>query len=117
MAPLPSNVHVSQHPSLLAKLSQLRSQSSSARDVKNLIHEISLILSTEALSTALKPTKGAAAKTPLGFEYTTSTVEPETICIVPILRSGLGMVEGTLTSFPIMAELVVKSASRVLTCK
>lgn len=106
MAPLPSNVHVSQHPSLLAKLSQLRSQSSSARDVKNLIHEISLILSTEALSTALKPAKGPTAKTPLGFEYTTSTVEPETICIVPILRSGLGMVEGTLPFHRRMARIM-----------
>lgn len=32
--------------------------------------------------------------TPLGFEYETTTISPETISIVPILRSGLGMVEG-----------------------
>lgn len=94
MAPLPSNVHVSSHPSLLAKLSQLRSKSTSAKDVKNLIHEISLILATEALSSELKPAKGPSEQTPLGFDYVTTTVEPSTICIVPILRSGLGMVEG-----------------------
>lgn len=39
-------------------------------------------------------------QTPLGFEYTTTTAEPQTICIVPILRSGLGMVEGISTSAP-----------------
>lgn len=110
MANLPSNVHVSQHPSLLAKLSQLRSQSASPRDVKSLIHEISLIIACEAISTAIKPADGPKVcilfskcassltqsqdKTPLGFEYTTVVSEPSNICIVPILRSGLGMVEG-----------------------
>lgn len=35
-------------------------------------------------------------ETPLGFEYTTTEVLPSTMSIVPILRSGLGMVEGEL---------------------
>src|SRR5688572_23790619 len=30
----------------------------------------------------------------MGFEYTTTTVNPRSISLVPILRSGLGMVEG-----------------------
>ena len=38
-------------------------------------------------------------QTPLGFEYTTTTISPGTICIVPILRSGLGMVEGMRTRY------------------
>lgn len=57
MASLP-HVHVSQHPTLLAKLSQLRSKSTAARDVKTLIHEITLILATEALAKALAPANG-----------------------------------------------------------
>ncbi|KAJ4854172.1 uracil phosphoribosyltransferase domain-containing protein [Trichoderma breve] len=100
MANLPSNVHVSQHPSLLAKLSQLRSQSASPRDVKSLIHEISLIIACEAISSAIKPADGPKDKTPLGFEYTTVVSEPSNICIVPILRSGLGMVEAVQTMLP-----------------
>ncbi|KAH6603550.1 uracil phosphoribosyltransferase [Trichoderma cornu-damae] len=91
MAELPPNVRISQHPSLLAKLSQLRSESASPRDVKSLIHEISLILSCEAISSAIKT--ATQDQTPLGFEYTTTISEPSNICIVPILRSGLGMVE------------------------
>ncbi|KAL7935588.1 PRTase-like protein [Trichoderma chlorosporum] len=100
MADLPSNVHVSQHPSLLAKLSQLRSQTASPRDVKSLIHEISLVIACEAISSAIKPANGPKDKTPLGFEYTTVVSEPSNICIVPILRSGLGMVEAVQTMLP-----------------
>lgn len=33
--------------------------------------------------------------TPLGYEYTTSFITPDKIALVPILRSGLGMVNGT----------------------
>lgn len=58
MSGLPSNVHLSQHPCLLAKLSQLRSQSTPARDVKTLIHDIALILGCEALGKTLGSTPG-----------------------------------------------------------
>jgi uracil phosphoribosyltransferase len=50
MSGLPPNVHVSKHPCLRAKLSQLRSKSTNARETKDLVHEISLILGIEALS-------------------------------------------------------------------
>ncbi|KAF4119714.1 uracil phosphoribosyltransferase [Geosmithia morbida] len=100
MPSLPPNVNVSTHPSIQAKLSQLRSQSTTARDVKTLIHEITLLLSSESLARALSPTQGPKDKTPLGFEYTTTTVSPGTISIVPILRSGLAMVEGVQTILP-----------------
>lgn len=55
---LPSNVHVSQHPCLRAKLSQLRSKSTAAKDVKTLVHEIGLIVATEALAASTKATDG-----------------------------------------------------------
>lgn len=122
---LPSNVHVSTHPCLLAKLSQLRSKNTSPRDVKTLVHEISMILGCEALAQTITASPGPQVsfachtpavatsdpaclailtatlptiqdQTPLGFEYTTTEVGPETISLVPILRSGLGMVEGDL---------------------
>ncbi len=55
---LPPNVHVSQHPSLQAKISQLRSQSTSSRETNALVHEISLIVACEALSTSLTAIPG-----------------------------------------------------------
>ncbi len=51
MAPhLPPNVRVSKHPCLRAKLSQLRSKSTNARETKTLVHEIALLLGVDALS-------------------------------------------------------------------
>lgn len=58
MASLPTNVHVSKHPCLMAKLSQLRSGSTRSKEVKSLVHEISLIVGCEALASAISATPG-----------------------------------------------------------
>ena len=50
MDDLPPNVKVSSHPCLRAKLSQLRSNKTQARETKTLVHEIALILGIEALA-------------------------------------------------------------------
>ncbi|KAL1844405.1 hypothetical protein VTJ49DRAFT_84 [Mycothermus thermophilus] len=100
MSDLPPNVHISQHPCLQVKLSQLRSKSTSPRDVKALIHDISLILGCEALAKTLSSAPGPTDVTPLGFEFPSQQLAPETISLVPILRSGLGMVEAIQTLLP-----------------
>ncbi|EON69724.1 hypothetical protein W97_08986 [Coniosporium apollinis CBS 100218] len=97
---LPSNVHVSSHPCLQAKLSQLRSQATNARETKSLIHEIATILSCEALAVALQPQQAGKDKSPLGFEYDTTTISPSHISLVPILRSGLSMTDAVLSVLP-----------------
>ena len=54
MAPsLPRNAHVSTHPCLKAKLSQLRSTSTSSKDVQTLVHDIALMVGYEALASGL----------------------------------------------------------------
>ncbi|KHN97542.1 uracil phosphoribosyltransferase [Metarhizium album ARSEF 1941] len=93
MSSLP-NVHISTHPSLRTKLSQLRSKTSDSKRVKALVNDISLILACEALAKNLATAPGPKDATPLGFDYATTVAHPQTICIVPILRSGLGMVDG-----------------------
>ncbi|KAI1811289.1 PRTase-like protein [Poronia punctata] len=97
---LPPNVHVSKHPCLLSKLSRLRSKETDAREVKSLVHDIGLIIGCEALASALTPVDGPRAETPIGYEYTTTSVHPQEISIVPILRSGLAMVEAIQTLLP-----------------
>ena len=119
---LPVNVHVSTHPCLRAKLSQLRSKDANARETKSLIHEMALIVGCEALAECLqiKSTGTVSsicnrilpgrfvfdefgysnmgddqAETPLGYTYSAETTTPR-LALVPILRSGLGMVEGML---------------------
>ncbi|KAL2011228.1 hypothetical protein VTN00DRAFT_3946 [Thermoascus crustaceus] len=98
--PLPANVHVSAHPLLRANLSQLRSHSTNARETKVLVHEIATILGCEALATVLSVVATGTGKTPLGTEYTTESIEPSSIALVPILRSGPGMLEAIQTLLP-----------------
>lgn len=51
---LPPNAHISKHPCLQAKLSQLRVKQSNARETKLLIHEIATIVAVEALASCLQ---------------------------------------------------------------
>lgn len=51
---LPKNAHVSTHPCLQAKLSQLRSATTGSRDAQTLVHEIALMVGYEALGAGLK---------------------------------------------------------------
>jgi len=96
MAPtLPPNIHVSTHPCLRVKLSQLRSTTTTAKETKALVHDIALLLGVEALGHALQAAPAGKDTTPLGYEYTTEQIVPERISVMPILRSGLGMVDGT----------------------
>ncbi|KAI1361598.1 uracil phosphoribosyltransferase-domain-containing protein [Xylaria arbuscula] len=100
MSSLPTNVHVSKHPCLLAKLGRLRSRETEAREVKSLVNDISLIVGCEAFASALTAVDGPKGQTPIGYEYTTTTTEPQEISVVPILRSGLGMVDAIQTLLP-----------------
>ena len=54
MSALPDNVHVSGHPCLKAKISQLRSHTANARETKNLVHDIALMIGCEALAQSLR---------------------------------------------------------------
>lgn len=69
MTSLPSNVHVSTHPCVQAKLSQLRSASASPREVKALIHEISTIVGVEALATGLTTTSAGTVSSSSSFPF------------------------------------------------
>ncbi|KAL0262852.1 hypothetical protein SLS55_001826 [Diplodia seriata] len=100
MASLPSNVHVSTHPCVQAKLSQLRSASASTREVKSLIHEISTIVGVEALAKGLTTTSAGTDQNPLGYSFPVTTISPSRISLVPILRSGLGMTDALLSVLP-----------------
>ncbi|KAF1943783.1 uracil phosphoribosyltransferas-like protein [Clathrospora elynae] len=99
---LPKNAHVSSHPCLQAKLSQLRSASTGSRDAQTLVHEIALMVGYEALAAGLKAQQESTDKSPLGYEYTTITTSPAptSISLVPILRSGLSMVPAISSLLP-----------------
>ncbi|RMZ88692.1 hypothetical protein DV736_g4082, partial [Chaetothyriales sp. CBS 134916] len=99
MSDLPPNVHISRHPCLRAKLSQLRSKSASAKVTKQLVHEIALILATEALADLQVATTGTD-ESPVGSAFDVESILPQSITIVPILRSGLSMLDAVQTILP-----------------
>jgi uracil phosphoribosyltransferase len=60
---LPKNAHVSTHPCLQAKLSQLRSASTGSKDAQTLVHELALMVGYEALAAGLKTQQAGTVRT------------------------------------------------------
>lgn len=91
-----SGVHVSNHPLIRHKLSLLRSVETGPKKFRELIRELAILLAYEATADlALTETE---VTTPLSRArgYTLA----EKIGLVPILRAGLGMVEGIWEMMP-----------------
>ncbi|MGD0752436.1 MAG: uracil phosphoribosyltransferase [Anaerolineales bacterium] len=85
-----SNVFASQHPLVAHKLSRLRDRSTEPKKFRELVREIAALLAYEATADLL--TVPRQVQTPLA---SMNGVElQEKIGLVPILRAGLGMVEG-----------------------
>jgi uracil phosphoribosyltransferase len=93
---LPDNVFVSQHPLIQHKLSILRDKRIEPKKFRELIREIAILLAYEA--TADLGMVEVAVETPLATASCQRLTE--TIGLVPILRAGLGMVEGIWEMMP-----------------
>jgi uracil phosphoribosyltransferase len=91
-----SSAHASKHPLVLHKLSILRDKSTEPRKFRELVREISALLTYEA--TADLETIEREVETPMGKAKGGQT--KENIGLVPILRAGLGMVEGVWDLMP-----------------
>ncbi len=90
------NLHVSKHPLIAHKLTILRDKNTSTRQFRELVRELASLLFYEA--TADLATSPIQIETPLA-PYQGQEVK-EKIGLVPILRSGLGMVDGILELAP-----------------
>ena len=91
-----SNVYESTHPLVAHKLSRLRDINTSPKKFRELVREISALLAYEA--TADLATTPRELETPLA--KITGQELQEKIGLVPILRAGLGMVEGVWELMP-----------------
>ena len=91
-----SNVLASTHPLVAHKLSRLRDKSTDPKRFRELVREISALLAYEA--TADLQTSPREVETPLA--KMTGMDLKEKIGLVPILRAGLGMVEGIWELMP-----------------
>lgn len=91
-----SNVYPSKHPLVAHKLAKLRSTDTEPKKFRELIREIAMLLAYEA--TFDLNTQPVSVTTPMG--ETQGQVLTEKIGLVPILRAGLGMVEGVWEMMP-----------------
>ncbi|KIP09222.1 hypothetical protein PHLGIDRAFT_87113 [Phlebiopsis gigantea 11061_1 CR5-6] len=91
-----NNLHVLAHPVVKARLSKLRETSTSSKEFREGIHEISLLLGFEATRDLEEETY--SGQTPIG-PFTGSAIKPK-LALAPVLRAGLGMTDALLTLFP-----------------
>lgn len=92
-----SNVHVMDHPLILHKLSLMRDRQTGVKEFREAAREIAMLLCYEA--TRDLPLKTIQIETPLAFAKV-RVITGKKIAFVPILRAGLGMVDGMLELIP-----------------
>lgn len=91
------NVTVFDHPLIRHKIAILRDEKTGMKEFRELIEEIATLMTYEAFKDV--PTKKVMVKTPLETTEQTVVVE-KSIVLVPVLRAGLGMVNGVHVLFP-----------------
>lgn len=90
-------VLVFDHPLIQHKTAMLRDKNTSVKDFRELVREISMLMAYEV--TRDLPLQNVEIETPL-CKTTMKMLKGEDIAIVPILRAGLGMVDGMLELIP-----------------
>lgn len=91
------NVIVMEHPLIKHKISMLRDQRTGTNEFRKLVEEIAVLMGYEALRDL--PLEDVEVTTPLET-CMTPMLSGKKLAIVPILRAGLGMVNGLLTLVP-----------------
>mgnify|MGYP000639346289 FL=1 len=91
------NVTIMDHPLIQHKISRLRDKTTGTNEFRTLVSEIAMLMGFEALRDL--PTELVEIETPIE-----TTKQPmiagKKMAIVPILRAGLGMVDGVLNLVP-----------------
>ena len=92
-----SNVHVMDHPLVAHKLTILRDKNTSVKDFRELVSEIGMLITYEATRDLPLTTK--TVETPICTAQE-PTLAGKKVAVVPILRAGLGLVDGVLRMIP-----------------
>ena len=92
-----SELHVFDHPLIQHKLSILRDKNTSVKEFRELVGEIAMLMCYEA--TRDLPLEEVEIETPVA-KATVKRLAGKKLAIVPILRAGLGMVDGMVAMIP-----------------
>ena len=93
-----SKLHVIDHPLIAHKLTIMRSKKTGSKDFRELLEEITMLMGYEL--TRDLPTEEITIETPI-TKMKAKTIAGKKMAIVPILRAGLGMVDGLLRLVPV----------------
>ena len=93
------NVTIFDHPLIRHKIAILRDEKTSMKEFRELVEEITTLMTYESLKEGV-PTTEIEVKTPLEV-CKQQVVKDNSVVIVPILRAGLGMVNGIHVLFPL----------------
>lgn len=93
-----SQLHIVDHPLITHKLSIMRNKKTGSKDFRELLNEISMLMGYEI--TRDLPLEDITIETPV-CKTKAKMVSGKKIAIVPILRAGIGMVDGILSLVPV----------------
>ena len=93
-----SQLHVINHPMVQHKLTIMRDKETGSKDFRQLLKEIALLMGYEV--TRDIPLEDVEIETPI-CKTTAKRVSGRKLAIVPILRAGIGMVDGMLDLIPV----------------
>lgn len=91
------NVVILQHPLIKHKISMLRDKNTGTNEFRKLIEEIAMLMGYEALRDL--PVENVEVETPIE-KCMTPMIAGRKLAVVPVLRAGLGMVNGILALTP-----------------
>lgn len=91
------NVFVFDHPLIQHKISLMRDKHTTTKEFRELVSEVSMLMAYEV--TRSLPLKEVEIETPVAIART-KVLAGKKLALVPILRAGLGMVDGMLNLLP-----------------
>ncbi len=91
------NVFIMEHPLIQHKISMLRDKNTGTNEFRKLVEEIAVLMGYEAFRDL--PMEDVEVETPLET-CKTPFISGKKVAVVPVLRAGLGMVNGILTLIP-----------------
>ena len=92
-----AKVHIMDHPLVAHKLTILRDKNTSVKDFREIVSEIGMLITYEATRDLPLTTK--EVETPV-CKTVAPTLKGKKFAVVPILRAGLGLVDGVLRMVP-----------------
>ena len=95
--PTYKNVTIMDHPLIIHKISKMRDENVATKEFREYVSEISMLMGYEV--TRKLPMEEVEIKTPIAMAKT-KVIAGKKLAVVPILRAGLGMVDGMLNLMP-----------------